>query len=68
VDYVISKEDLVKMQEIINDCGTCGAFKTFIMALQQSADNMSDLGIKEVAVGRANMAELLQKVYDTLEE
>lgn len=68
MSYIMSKEDLLKMQEIINDCGTRGAFKTFICALQQSADNMSDLGIKEVAVARANMAEILQEIDDSLGE
>jgi hypothetical protein len=61
-------DDINDIQEMINEYGARDVLQGFILALQQSADDMSDLGFKELAMGRANMAELLQKADANLEE
>ena len=59
--------EIYDMQELIDEYGAREALRGFILALRQSADNMSDLMLKERAIYNASMAQLLQKIDDVLE-
>jgi hypothetical protein len=62
------EEDIQQIQTIVNDYGARYALKLFIQALRLSADQMSDLGLKERALAQAELSDVLQKVDETLGE
>jgi hypothetical protein len=64
----MDKQDISKLQAVINEYGPRMALKGFIRAMRQSADNLSDMRLKERAADMAEMAEVLQKVDDALGE
>jgi len=64
----MDKQEIYTIQAMINEYGARNTLRGFITALQQSADQMSDMGLKERAMVQAEMAELLQKVQDALGE
>jgi len=64
----MDKQEIYTIQAMINEYGARTTLQGFIIALQQSADHMSDLGLKERAIVQAEMADLLQKVQDALGE
>ena len=53
----MDKQDIQHMQAIINDYGAIEAFKGFLKALRNAADESSDLGLKERAITLANLAD-----------
>lgn len=62
------EEDIQQIQTIVNDYGARYVLKLFIQALRLSADQMSDLGLKEQALAQAELSDVLQKVDETLGE
>jgi hypothetical protein len=62
------EEDIQQIQNMVNAYGARDALKLFIQALRLSADQMSDLGLKERAVAQAELSDVLQKVDETLDE
>ena len=45
--YVMQKEDIYVLQTFVREFGARSTVKGLIQALQQVADEMSDLGLKE---------------------
>jgi hypothetical protein len=64
----MDKEDIELLQDMVEEYGARGALKGFILALRDAADLMSDMRLKERATEAADLAEVLQKVDDALEE
>jgi hypothetical protein len=62
------EKDIQQIQNMVNAYGARDALKLFIQALRLSADQMSDLGLKERAVAQAELSDVLQKVDETLGE
>jgi hypothetical protein len=62
------EEDIQQIQNMVNAYGARDALKLFIQALRLSADQMSDLGLKERALAQAELSDVLQKVDETLGE
>jgi hypothetical protein len=62
------EKDIQQIQNMVNAYGARDALKLFIQALRLSADQMSDLGLKERALAQAELSDVLQKVDETLGE
>lgn len=60
------KDDIYQIQAMVNEYGARITLQGFIAALRQSADQMSDMGLKERAILQADLAEALQKVESAL--
>lgn len=58
----MEKEDLLDLKELITEYGAREALKVFRLALQECADDYSDLGLNERAREAAEVAELLSNV------
>lgn len=55
-------EDMKGLRKVISEYGVHDSVSMFINALQDYADEMSDLGLKEKAVQAANMADVLRDI------
>ena len=64
----MDKQDVFKMQEIINEYGERGALQCFIRALYVAADQAVDMGLKERAVTQVELAGYLEEVEDALDD
>lgn len=60
----MEKEQLVALKALINEYGAHETLKVFIQALEECADEYSDLGLKDRAYETAEVAELLSDVED----
>lgn len=58
----MDKHDIGDMMSIINEYGTEGALRVFIRALKDTADQYSDMGLKERAKAAIELAETLEEI------
>jgi hypothetical protein len=56
------------LRALINDEGVNGAVFALAYALQDYADEMSDLGLKEKAIEASDVAEMLEDIAVMAEE
>lgn len=55
-------EDMKSLRKVISEYGVHDSISMFINALQDHADDMSDMGLKEKAIQAANMADVLREI------
>jgi len=63
----MEKEDIYMIQTLINEYGAKVTLAGFRQALRNSADEYSDMGLKERARETIEIAELLGDVHDVIE-
>ena len=63
----MDKHDLYDIKALINEHGARHTLKAFIQALEECADEYSDMGLKERAREAAEVAELLAGVHTVTE-
>jgi len=60
------KEDLYQLKALINEYGARGTLVAFIKALEENADEYSDMGLKERAREAAEVAEAMAAAQTTI--
>lgn len=59
----MDKQDLYTIKTLINEYGARATLKGLVAALEECADEFSDMGLKERAREAAEVAELLSDVH-----
>ena len=56
------RQKIKELQNMIEEDGCQESLNAFIIALREAADTYSDLGLKELAIETANMADRLIQI------